>query len=93
MDHYRDWYAKRKGTTYDFLPCDMTSSGRIHGEFLSLLYILAHCRTTKYFESLGDDDPGVDSFTWSQFFWQHRAVIGLANAVDVARRAHLVHTA
>ena len=69
--------------------------GRIHGEFLRLLYILAHRRTTKYFASLGDDEPGVDAFTWrrSQFFWQHWAAIGLANAVADARRAHLAHPA
>ena len=62
----------------------MTSSGRIHGELLRLLYILAHSRTTEYFASL-------DIFTWcrSQFFWQHLASIGLANAVTVARCAHL----
>ena len=95
VERYRDGYANRNGTTYAFLPCAMTSSGRIHGEFLRLLYILAHRRTTKYFASLGDDEPGVDAFTWrrSQFFWQHRAAIGLANAVAVARRAHLAHPA
>ena len=71
VERYRDGYANRNGTTYAFLPCAMTSSGRIHGEFLRLLYILAHRRTTKYFASLGDDEPGVDAFTWrrSQFFW------------------------
>ena len=95
VERYRDGYANRNGTTYAFLPCAMTSSGRIHGEFLRLLYILAHRRTKKYFASLGDDEPGVDAFTWrrSQFFWQHRAAIGLANAVAVARRAHLAHPA
>ena len=51
VERYRDWYVNRNGTTYDFLPCAMTSSGRIHGEFLRLLYILAHRRTKKYFAS------------------------------------------
>ena len=63
MERYRDGYANRNGTTYAFLPCAMTSSGRIHGEFLRLLYILAHRRTTQYVASLGDDEPGVDAFT------------------------------
>jgi hypothetical protein len=95
VERFRDGYANRYGTTFAFLPCAMTSSGRIHGEFQSLLYILAHRRTTKYFTSLGDDEPGVDAFTWSrsQFFWQHRASIRLANVVAVARRAHLAHPA
>ena len=32
---------------------------------------LSHFRTTQYFASLGDDEPGVNSFTWrvSQFFY------------------------
>jgi hypothetical protein len=33
--------ATRPGTTYAFLPCVMSTSGRIHGEFLRLLYIPA----------------------------------------------------
>jgi hypothetical protein len=93
VEHYRDWYANRHDTTYVFLPCAMTTSGRIHGEFLRLLYILDHHRTQRYFASLGDDEPGVDVFTWcrSQFFWQHSDNTGLANAVEVARHAHLAH--
>ena len=76
-ERYRDGYANGNGTTYTFLLCVMTSSGRIHGEFLRLLYILVHSRTTQYFDSLGDDEPGVDAFTWrrSQFLWQHQAAI------------------
>jgi hypothetical protein len=96
--HEKRWIATGTGmphgATLSFLPCAMTTSGRIHGE-LRLLYIVAHRRTTKYFASLGDDEPGVDVFTWrrSQFFWHHRAAIGLANAVSVARCAHLAHPA
>ena len=41
---YRNAYANRSGTTYAFLPCVMSTSGRIHGEFLRLLYIFAHWR-------------------------------------------------
>ena len=91
LERYRDGYDSRHGTTFDFLPCAKTTSGRINGEFLRLLYILAHRRTQRYFPSLGDDEPGVDAFTLrrSQFLWQHRAAMRLANAVAVARRAHL----
>ena len=65
----------------------MSTSGRIHGEFLRLLYILAHQRTLKYFAAMGKDEPGTDAFTWrrSQYFWKHKAAIGLGNAVTVAR--------
>ena len=60
----------------------MSTSGRIHGEFLRLLYILAHRRTLKYFADMGDDEPGTDAFTWrrSQYFWKHKAAIGFGNA-------------
>ena len=42
----------------------------VTGEFLRLLYILAHRRTVKYFADVGDDEPGTDAFTWrrSQYF-------------------------
>ena len=67
--------------------------GRIHGEFLRLLYILSHRRTDKYFADMGDREPGTDAFTWrrSQYFWKHKAAIGFSNAVSVARGAHLAH--
>ena len=39
---YREAYATRPGVTYAFLPCVISTSGRIHGEFLRFLYILAH---------------------------------------------------
>ena len=55
---YREAYATRPGTTYAFLPCVMSTSGRIHREFLRLLYILAHRRTLKYFAAEG---PGCCS--------------------------------
>lgn len=38
----------------------MTTSGRIPGEFVSLLYILAHFCTQRYFAAFGDNEPGVD---------------------------------
>ena len=45
VERYREAYANLPGTTYAFLPCVMSTSGRIHGEFLRLLYILPHRRT------------------------------------------------
>ena len=81
---YREGYANRRGGTSDaFLPCVMSTSGRIHGEFLRLLYILAHRHTVKYFADMGDHEPGTDAFTWrrSQYFWKRKAAIGFGNAV------------
>ena len=39
IDRYREGYANRNGVTYAFLPCVMSTSGRMHGEFLRLLFI------------------------------------------------------
>ena len=68
-------------------PLEEYGSGQIHGKFLRLLYILAHRRTDKYFADMGDHEPGTDAFTWrrSQYFWKHKAAIGLSTAVAVAR--------
>ena len=59
-----------------FLPCVISTSGRILGEFLRLLYILAHRCTLWYFDNLGNAEPGTDVLTWrwSQYHWQHKNV-------------------
>ena len=65
MIWYHDGYANRRSTTYAFLPCAMSTSSRIHKDFLCLLYILAHLRTQWHISNLGDDEPGTASaFTW-----------------------------
>ena len=51
---YREAYATRRGVTYAFLPCVMSTSGRIHGEFLRFLYILAHRRTVQRTQRVAD---------------------------------------
>ena len=90
---YRDAYAKKTGTTSAFMTCGMFTSCQIHGEFLRLSCILADQRNRWYLANFRDDEPGTDAFTWrrAQFYWQHRAAIGLANAIAVSRRAHLAH--
>jgi len=45
----------RTGDTYAFLPCVMTTAGRMPGEFLRLLFIIAHLRTERCFKQIGDD--------------------------------------
>ena len=47
VERYRDGYANRDGTSYTFLLCAITTSGKFHWEFQHLLCILAHCRTTR----------------------------------------------
>ena len=90
----REAYATRPGVTYAFLPCVMSTSGRIHGEFLRFLYILAHRRTLRWFEMLGSNPSDEDfKFRRGQYFWHMRAAIGHATALAVARRARVAeHT-
>ena len=65
-----------------FLPA-VVSSGRIHGELLRLLYILADKKTTRHFEALGEAvDVDSEAYCWrrSGVFWCMRASLGLACA-------------
>ena len=81
--------------TYAFLPCVMSTSGRIHGEFLRLLFIIAHRRTVRWFTDVGDDHHSADAFKFrrGQYFWHTRAAIGHGAAVAVAQRARVAgHT-
>ena len=86
---YREGYANRNGVTYAFLPCVMSTSGRMHGEFLRLLFIIAHRRTVRWFTDVGDDHHSADAFKFrrGQYFWHTRAAIGHGAAVAVAQRA------
>ena len=45
-----------------FLPAVVTTSGRINGDFLRLLYILSHRQAAKFFTSLGILDPSPAAF-------------------------------
>ena len=92
---YREGYANRNGVTYAFLPCVMSTSGRMHGEFLRLLFIIAHRRTVRWFTDVGDDHHSADAFKFrrGQYFWHTRAAIGHGAAVAVAQRARVAgHT-
>jgi len=55
-------YAARSGVACAFLPCVMSTAGRIHSEFLQLLYNLANRRSVRWFAQLGDDHPSDEGF-------------------------------
>ena len=59
-----------------FLLAVVSTSGRIHGELLRLLYLLADDKTKRHFRDL-DEVIDVDSeaYCWrrSGFFWRMRA--------------------
>ena len=65
----------------------MSTSGRLHGEFVRLLYLLAHRRALTFFASLGYE-PCYEELCQRRgaFFFQHRALIGLAGAQAVSLR-------
>jgi hypothetical protein len=64
-----------------------STSGRLHGEFLRLLYIIAHRRTSKRFRQHSNDEPSQDAFKLrrGQYFWHTRAAIDQAAARALAQ--------
>ena len=66
-----------------FLPAVVSTSGRIHGDLLRLLYLLADNKTKRHFrdrhEAIDDDS---EAYCWrrSGFYWRMQASLGLACA-------------
>jgi len=84
----RDYAAKNIA----FAPAILSVAGKIHPEFLRLLWVLADMQTVKYFNLVGDeDDIGNERFKWSRAstFSYNRNAIGLAVAYASAIRTHL----
>ena len=65
----------------------MSTSGRLHSEFVRLLYILAHQRAVRFFATL-NYEPCDEELCQRRgaFFFQHRARIGLGGAQARALR-------
>ena len=83
--NYREPYARNRSLA--FLPACMSTSGRIHSEFLRLLYFLADKQASDYFTALGYE-PHKEEYCHRRgvYFHQHRCTIGLACAQAVAIR-------
>ena len=82
IDKYRAGYAAQ-GVRKAFLPAVVSTSGRIHGDLLRLLYLLADNKTKRHFRALNeviDDDSEAYCWRRSGFFWRMRASLGLACA-------------
>ena len=61
----------------------VSTSGRIHGDLLRLLYLLADNKTKRHFQDRHEAiDEESDAYCWrrSGFFWRMRASFGLACA-------------
>jgi hypothetical protein len=59
LDHCQHDYNERN---FFFLPAVTTTSGRISGDFLRLLYILSHRQAANYFTRMGIIDPSPQAF-------------------------------
>ena len=82
VDKYRGGY-EAQSLRHAFLPAVVSTSGRIHGELLRLLFILADRKTTLSFQALREAvDVDSEVYCWrrSEFFWRMRASLGLACA-------------
>jgi len=79
-----------------FLLCVISTSRRLNGEFLRLLfYIIAHRRTSNWFRRHSNDEPSEEAFKFrrGELFWHTRAAIGQAAARAVAQRVRVAeHT-
>ena len=66
----------------------MTTSGRISGDFLRLLYILSQRQAANYFTRMGIIGPSPQTFKQRRgaYFYYNRAAIGLACAQATAMR-------
>ena len=82
VDKYRQGYAA-PGLRHAFLPAIVSTSGRIHGELLRLLFNLADKKTSNSLAALGeaiDVESEVYCRRRSGNFWRMRASLGLACA-------------
>jgi hypothetical protein len=64
------------------------TSGRISGDILRLLYILAHRQAVNFFTRMGIPDPSSKAYKQRRgtYFYYNRAAIGLACAQATAMR-------
>ena len=75
-----------------FAPAILSVAGKIHPEFLRLLWVLADMQMFKYFNLVRDkEDIGNERFKWrlASTFSYNRNVLGLAVAYASATRTHL----
>jgi hypothetical protein len=63
INSYRQQYADNQNIS--FLPAIMTTSSRMHGEFLRLVFLQAHRETTAYFHATGLPSQQTDRTTRS----------------------------
>ncbi len=89
---YRDQYANNRNIT--FMPAITSTSSRMHGEFLRLLFLQAHRETTERFNAIGMPaqqhcDSFRRGFRRAAFYNGLKSKVGLAAAKTAAMRINL----
>jgi hypothetical protein len=88
---YRQEYAQNQNIS--FLPAITSTSTRMHGEFLRLLFLQAHRETEAHFTATGvpSQRNQSDSFRFKRaaFFQSLKSKVGLAAAKAAALRINL----
>ena len=90
---YRTDYNNRTPSAVSFIPAIASTSGRLHSEFVRLLFLQAHRETDRFFAASGVQ---IAQFTSDQFHCRHatfaqqvRSKVDLALAKAAALRINL----
>ena len=87
---YRNSYANNHSIS--FLPAITSTSARMHGEFLRLLFLQAHRETEDYFAFMGTPaQPDQDQFRFRRaaFYSSLKSKVGLIAAKAAALRVNM----
>jgi hypothetical protein len=91
INSYRQEYADNQNIS--FLPAIVSTSTRMHGEFLRLLFLQAHRETEAHFTAAGMSSHRIqsDSFRFQRaaFYQSLKSKVGLAAAKAAALRINL----
>ena len=90
INKHRDAYANNRNIT--FMPAITSTSSRMHGEFLRLLFLQAHRETTAHFTAIGmPAQQHCDAFRFRRaaFYNGLKSKVGLAAAKTAAMRINL----
>ena len=91
INSYRQQYADKQNIS--FLPAIVSTSTRMHGEFLRLLFLHAHRETEAHFTATGmpSQRNQSDSFRFKRaaFYQSLKSKVGLAAAKAAALRVNL----
>ena len=90
VNKYRNTYINNHSIS--FLPAITSTSSRIHGEFLRLLFLQAHRETENYFAFMGTPaQPNQDQFRFRRaaFYSSLKSKVGLIAAKAAALRINM----